>query len=69
MRVRWAVADEDRHEVDRAAIKPLPAGSFMHMPAGTAHYAYAETETVVQVQGSGPFDVVYIDPKDDPRNR
>ena len=53
--------------VDRAAIKPLPAGSFMHMPAGTAHYAFAETETVVQVNGMGPFDVVYVKPADDPR--
>lgn len=53
--------------VDRAAIKPLPAGSFLHMPAGTAHYAYAETEAVVQINGMGPFDVAYVRPGDDPR--
>lgn len=55
--------------VDRAAIKPLPPGSFMHMPAGTAHYAFAETEAVVQVQGMGPFDVVYVKASDDPRKQ
>ena len=28
--------------------------------------ARVEVETVLQVNGMGPFDVVYIDPKDDP---
>ena len=33
------------------------------------HYAMATVETIVQINGVGPFDVTYIDPKDDPRNR
>jgi hypothetical protein len=37
-----------------------------HLPAGMVHYAFAETESEVQVSGMGPFDVTYIDPKDDP---
>lgn len=56
-------------KVDRAAIKPLPAASFFHLPAGMPHYAVVEAETVVQINGIGPFDVKYVDPKDDPRNR
>jgi hypothetical protein len=28
-----------------------------------------EVETVLQINGMGPFDVVYIDPKDDPRRK
>jgi quercetin dioxygenase-like cupin family protein len=56
-------------KVDRAAMKSLPAGSFFHLPAGMAHYAWAESESVVQVSGMGPFDVTYIDPKDDPRKK
>jgi quercetin dioxygenase-like cupin family protein len=54
--------------VDRAAIKPLPPASFVHIPSGTPHYAYAETEAVVQINGTGPFDVIYVNPKDDPRS-
>lgn len=50
-----------------AAAKPLPAGSFVHLPAGMPHFARAYGETVVQINGVGPFDVNYIDPKDDPR--
>lgn len=33
------------------------------------HDARVPVETVLQVNGMGPFDVVYIDPKDDPRKR
>ena len=32
-------------------------------------YAWADGEAVVQIDGFGPFDVKYVDPKDDPRNR
>jgi hypothetical protein len=54
--------------VDRS-IKPLPAGSFVHLPAGMPHYAFTQVETVVQINGVGPFDIVYLDPKDDPRKK
>ena len=27
------------------------------------HYAWAEGETVVQINGIGPFDVIYVDPE------
>jgi quercetin dioxygenase-like cupin family protein len=56
-------------KLDRSAAKPLPAGSFVHLPAGMPHYAWVEAETVVQVNGMGPFDVTYIDLKDDPRRK
>lgn len=59
-------ADE---KVDRASVKTLPPASFVHLPAGMAHYAVADVETVVQINGMGPFDVTYIDPNDDPRKK
>ena len=55
--------------VDRAALRFLPPGSFIHLPAGMPHYAVAEVESVVQINGVGPFDVIYVDPKDDPRKK
>ncbi len=33
------------------------------------HYAVTEGETIVQINGVGPFDVTYIDPNDDPRKK
>ncbi|MGH6814540.1 MAG: cupin domain-containing protein [Hyphomicrobiaceae bacterium] len=56
-------------KVDRASLKPLPPASFVHLPAGMPHYAVAEAESVVQINGTGPFDVIYVDPKDDPRKK
>ena len=56
-------------KLDRASLKPLPPGSFVHLPAGMPHYAWADSEAVVQINGMGPFDVKYVDPKDDPRSK
>jgi quercetin dioxygenase-like cupin family protein len=56
-------------KLDRAAFKSLPPASFVHLPAGMPHYATADGETVVQINGVGPFDVTYVDPKDDPRKK
>jgi mannose-6-phosphate isomerase-like protein (cupin superfamily) len=56
-------------KMNEGKIRPLPAASFVHLPAGMPHYARAEGETVVQINGTGPFDVTYVDPKDDPRKR
>lgn len=55
--------------MERAALKPVPAASFIHLPAGMPHYLWAAEETIVQINGTGPFDVVYLDPKDDPRKQ
>jgi quercetin dioxygenase-like cupin family protein len=55
--------------LNRAGVKALPPGSFVHLPAGMPHYAWAEGETIVQINGVGPFDVVYINPADDPRKK
>jgi quercetin dioxygenase-like cupin family protein len=55
-------------KVDRSA-RSLPPASFIHLPAGMAHFAMAAGEAVVQINGTGPFDITYIDPKDDPRKQ
>ena len=56
-------------KLDRAAVKPLPAASFVHLPAGMPHFAWTEVESVVQINGIGPFNVVYVNPADDPRRQ
>lgn len=35
----------------------------------SAALCLAEMESVVQINGVGPFDVIYVDPKDDPRKK
>lgn len=46
----------------------LPAGAFATAKAREHHYAVARGKTVVQIHGQGPFDITYVNPKDDPRN-
>jgi quercetin dioxygenase-like cupin family protein len=64
---RFAVSAGEK--LDKDSAKALPAASFFHLPAGMAHFALADGETVVQINGFGPFDVTYVDPKDDPRRQ
>jgi hypothetical protein len=44
----------------------LRAGGFAEAPAGMNHYAWATSETVIQVHGQGPFAITYVNPEDDP---
>ncbi len=54
---------------DEASMKTLPAGGYGLMPAQMHHYAMAKTEAIVQVHGMGPFQLTYVNPKDDPMKR
>jgi len=63
------VAIASGEKVDRPSLKPVPTASFIHLPAGMPHYLWAAEDTVVQINGTGPFDVTYLNPKDDPRKR
>lgn len=56
----------DAEDVSKAMV--LPAGGFIVAPAAAHHYARAKTATVVQVHGTGPFAITYVDAKDDPRH-
>jgi len=60
-----ALATDEK--LDRTSVKPLQPASFVHLPAGMPHYAWADGEAIVQINGMGPFDVKYVDPRDDPR--
>jgi len=42
-----------------------PAG-FVAMPANMRHYAWTSSETVIQIQSTGPFAMTYVNPADDP---
>jgi hypothetical protein len=39
------------------------------MPPGMAMFAFTKEETVLQVHGTGPWGVTYLDPADDPRKK
>ncbi len=45
---------------DRTTARSLPAGSFAALEVGTVHYAFANEETVVQINGEGPWGITYV---------
>lgn len=51
---------------DAKAMKPMKGGAFGSIPGKAPHYAMAKTATVVQIHGEGPFDLTYVNDKDDP---
>jgi quercetin dioxygenase-like cupin family protein len=44
----------------------LSAGGFHFLPGKMHHAAEAKAETVVQIDGTGPFDIHYLNPADNP---
>jgi hypothetical protein len=54
---------------DAAATKALPAGTYSSMPPKMTHFAWMTGETVLQLTSIGPWEVIYVDPADDPRNK
>ena len=54
---------------DQQKGKRLPVGSFVVMPSGAPHFAWASEETVIQLHSVGPWGVTYLNPADDPRKK
>jgi len=53
-------------KLDKSKGDALGAGGFFGAAPKMRHYAWATGETVIEVSGMGPFDITYVDPKDDP---
>ncbi|HZR04106.1 MAG TPA: cupin domain-containing protein [Burkholderiales bacterium] len=54
-------------KMDTAHAHALKAGGYHYLPAKAHHYAFTKVATVVQVHGDGPFDINYVNEKDDPQ--
>jgi quercetin dioxygenase-like cupin family protein len=65
-RLAYGMSDK----LDRAKAKALSAGHRLVMKAGHNHWVFTRgAPATVQVSANGPFQIVYADPKDDPRNK
>jgi quercetin dioxygenase-like cupin family protein len=55
---------------DRAKARAYPAGGVTMMPAGMPMFAYTtDEEAVIQIHGTGPWGISYLDPAEDPRKK
>ena len=56
-------------KLDESKTRPLPVGSISIMQPKTTHFVVFNEETVVQVHGTGPWEINYVNPADDPRKK
>jgi quercetin dioxygenase-like cupin family protein len=56
-------------QLDASKFSELPTGSFGAIPAGMRHFARAKGEVILQLHGTGPWGLTYVNPADDPRTR
>ncbi len=54
----------DSFDVSKMGV--FPAGSFAYLDPSMHHYGMAVGETVVQVHGTAPFQINYVNASDDP---
>jgi quercetin dioxygenase-like cupin family protein len=52
---------------DESALTELPEGSYVSMRPGTRHFVQAKGNTIVQINGIGPWKLTYVNPADNPR--
>jgi quercetin dioxygenase-like cupin family protein len=57
----------DRLDENRS--HPLAPGDVMILAARTPHFAWTRIPTVVQLHGTGPWGVTYVNAEDDPRKK
>lgn len=53
----------------KEALTDMPVGSIAIFPKGHPMFALAKEETIIQVNGEGPWGITYINPEDDPRSK
>jgi quercetin dioxygenase-like cupin family protein len=64
-RVGYGMGDK----LDKTKAKTLTAGHHVVMKAEMNHWVFARSPTTIQVSGKGPFQITYVDSKDDPRTK
>ena len=55
--------------LDPQRTTPLGPGSIAIMQPKTNHFAWTAEETIVQLNGTGPWGITYVNPSDDPRKQ
>ena len=53
--------------LNRSNVGSLAKGYHVTMAAGMNHYVFTTDPVEVQVDGTGPFQIIYANPADDPR--
>ncbi len=65
-----AIRHDMGETLDKSRGKDVKAGGFVYLPADMPHSLWTGDEpSVLQVNGTGPFGLTYVNPADDPSRR
>lgn len=56
-------------KLDQTKSTGLATGSMMILQPKTHHFAWTKEETTIQLHGTGPWAINYVNPADDPRKK
>jgi len=56
-------------KLDKDKVRFLPPGSYVRLTKEERHFAVMKGETVIQVHGTGPFTLNYVNPADNPTKK
>ena len=56
-------------KLDQGHAGTLNPGYHLVMQAGMNHWVFTRDPATIQVSAMGPFQIIYVDPKDDPRTK
>jgi len=54
---------------ERTKLKDVSPGGYVLLPADMKHFGMAKTPAIVQVHGTGPFTLTYVNAADDPTKK
>jgi hypothetical protein len=54
---------------DKDRTHALPSGTYGYWTPGVRHYAWMGGETILQLNGIGPWQIIYVNSADDPRKK
>lgn len=52
---------------DEAKMNSFSPGAFAYLEPSVHHYAMAKGDTVIQLHGQGPWQIIYVNPSDNPQ--
>ena len=55
--------------LDTEKTTPMGPGTVLLMPVKMHHFAWTTEETIFQLNVTGPWEVIYLNPADDPRKK
>jgi quercetin dioxygenase-like cupin family protein len=56
-------------KLDEAAVRVMPAGSYVLIPKETRHFVRAKGQTIIQIHGIGPFKTYWVDQRDEQKGK